>query len=48
MVGWNLNPDAVFLDQLARLAHAELALVRIDADKRDQHVEFSAATSSIS
>src|SRR5205807_8349054 len=25
--------DAVFLDQLARFAHAQLALVRIDADK---------------
>jgi hypothetical protein len=39
MVGWNLNPfDAVFLDQPLRLAHAELALVRIDADKGNQHV----------
>ena len=31
-------PDAVFLDQLPRLADPELALVRIDADERDQHV----------
>ena len=30
--------DAKFLDQPARLANAELALVRIDADERDQHV----------
>ena len=32
--------DAVFLDQLARLAHAELALVRIDRDEGDQDVEI--------
>ena len=32
--------DAVFLHQLLRLAHAELALVRIDRDERDQDVEI--------
>src|SRR5258707_1342850 len=32
--------DAVFLDQLLRLAHAELALVRVDADEGDQDVEM--------
>ena len=31
-------PDAIFLDQLACLAHPELALVRVDADERNQHV----------
>jgi hypothetical protein len=30
--------DAIFLDQLARFAHPQLALVRIDADKGYQHV----------
>jgi hypothetical protein len=30
--------DAVFLDQLARFAHPQLALVRIDADKGYQHI----------
>ena len=32
--------DAVFLDQLPCLAHAQFALVRIDADEGDQHVEI--------
>jgi hypothetical protein len=30
--------DPKILDQPLRLAHAEFALVRIDADKRNQHV----------
>ncbi len=32
--------DAVFLHQLLGLAHAELALVRVDRDERDQDVEI--------
>ena len=31
---------AVFLDQLARLSHTELAFMWIDADERDQHVRI--------
>ena len=38
MFGWNLNPRTPALDQLAGLANAELALVRVDAAERDQHV----------
>ncbi len=40
MLGWNLKPARALRDQLARLAHGELALVRVDARERDQHVRI--------
>jgi hypothetical protein len=41
MVGWNLKPLTPYSSiSLLRLANAELALVRIDADERDQHVQL--------
>ena len=38
MLGWNLKPRAPRSIQLARLPHGQLALVRVDARERDQHV----------
>ena len=41
-VGVELEPARAALDPLARLAHGELALVRIDGRERDQHVRVGA------